>query len=96
MKSVKKLILQQSSTLDKSTWNRKYENLQKLVVNINQLSDEIMQIEIKKLPLIDEITALRGDMIRECYHPSDYLVEKEDGTVECKFCGKTISVLDFD
>lgn len=96
MKSVKKLILQQSSTLDKSSWNRKYDNLQKLVTEINSIAEEVMQLEIKKLPILDAINELRTEMVNECYHPEEYLVEKEDGLIECKFCNKIISILDFE
>lgn len=93
MKSIKKLILQQSTTLDKSAWNRKFDNLQELVDKVNELSSQILDIEEQKMPIIDEITKLRSTMVNECYHPEQYLFEHDD-YVECKFCGKVIYSLD--
>lgn len=89
----KKLITKQSDALDKSAWSRKHDKLQELVKNVNKISEKILELEAEKMPFIDEITDLRMQMINECCHPEEYLVEKEDGSIECKFCYKTIEVL---
>lgn len=91
MKDPKKIIAQQSTQLDKTSWNRKYENLQKLIAQVNDFADQIMVIENQKLPYVDEINTLRAQMVQECIHPVEFLIEKDD-IVECKFCNKRIKV----
>lgn len=92
MKDPKKIIFRQSSQLDKTSWLRKYENLQTLIKEVNALADEIAEIENKKLPIIDEINELRTQMIHECIHPIEHLVEHEGITI-CKFCDKRMAII---
>lgn len=92
MKDPKKIIFRQSSQLDKTSWLRKYENLQTLVKQVNDLADEIAEIEEKKMPIIDEINVLRQQMVQECIHPIEHLVNYEDHT-HCKFCDKRIAII---
>ena len=43
------------------------------------------------MPIMDEINALRSEMVKECVHPIDDLVYKETH-IECKFCNGKIGV----
>lgn len=92
MKDPKKVIHQQSTQLDKTSWQRKYDNLQKLVKQVNDLADQMSEIEALKIPIIDQIAELRQQMVQECIHPVEMLVEHEDCTI-CKFCDKRINLL---
>lgn len=91
MKDPKKIILQQSTQLDKTSWMRKFDNLQKLITDVNELADQILEIEAKKIPILDDIAVLRTQMVQECIHPIDFLVEHDD-YIECKFCSKKLKV----
>jgi hypothetical protein len=92
MKDPKKVIHQQSTQLDKTSWLRKLDNLQTLVKQVNSLADQISEIEEKKIPIIDQIAELRQQMVQECIHPVDQLIEYDTYTV-CKFCEKRINLL---
>ena len=86
-----KAINNQFTQLDKSNWQRRYDKLQSLVDDVNKLADEIITIEAKKIPLLDEIASLRELMHHECVHPKDHLVEHSD-YAECKFCNRKFTV----
>lgn len=92
MKDPKKIIHQQSTQLDKTSWLRKLDNLQNLVTQVNALADKMSEIEAQKIPILDQIAELRQQMVQECIHPVDQLVEHEDYTI-CKFCEKRINLL---
>lgn len=92
MKDPKKVIHQQSTQLDKTSWLRKFDNLQTLVKQVNELADKMCELEEQKIPIIDQIADLRQQMVQECIHPIDQLVQHEDYTI-CKFCEKRINIL---
>lgn len=92
MKDPKKVIFRQSSQLDKTSWLRKYENLQTLITQVNSLAEKIAEIEAEKIPIIDQINELRQQMVQECVHPIEHLVDHEGYTL-CKFCEKRIAVI---
>ena len=76
---------------DKTSWNRKNENMGKLVEKIRPLEQAILGIIKRQTPLYDEIAVLREEMVRTCIHPYDLLIHKEDYIV-CKFCNSKISI----
>jgi hypothetical protein len=76
---------------EKVSWNRKMDNMEGLVNQIRPLEDEITNLMAKKVPIMDDISKLRQDMITDCVHPFINLVYKED-YVECKFCYKKFVV----
>lgn len=76
---------------DKNAWNRKFDNMQKLIDQVNTLADQIMDLEEQKMPLIDEINQLRTIMVQECIHPKDMIIEYDDH-IHCKFCDKKFTV----
>jgi len=91
MKSDKKIISSFTNISDKNSWLRKFDNMQKLVEEVNAYAEEITEIDKKMLPLFDDIAILRNTMVDECIHPIDQLVEHDDH-VECKFCNKKFTV----
>jgi hypothetical protein len=78
---------------EKISWNRKMDNMVKLLTTLRPIEEEILALILKKQPILDEVQTLRITMVNECVHPFEYLVLK-DGYVECKFCNKKISIPD--
>lgn len=76
---------------EKTSWNRKMDNMIKLITRLRPLEERVLEIEQQKLPIIDDIQALRQLMIKECVHPYDHLTYFENH-VRCKFCERRISI----
>jgi len=76
---------------DKISWNRKMDNMVKLLAKLRPIEEKIVELQAKKIPIFDEIQQLRLVMIKECIHPSEYLVVKEN-YVLCKFCNKKVNL----
>lgn len=84
-------ISNQSTRSEKTAWNRKMDNMVKLLARIRPLEEQILDLTAQKAPLLDEVVELRKTMVNECVHPYEQLVQR-DGYVECKFCGRKIRV----
>lgn len=76
---------------DKTSWNRKNENMGKLLKKIQPLEQAILGIRKRQIPIYDDIAILREEMVRTCVHPYDLLIHKEDHIV-CKFCNSKLSI----
>lgn len=77
---------------EKVSWNRKMDNMVRLMALLEPIEQEILKIiGDKKLPLLDEIQELREVMVNECVHPFEYLATTDKG-VECKFCYKVMGI----
>ena len=76
---------------EKTSWNRKLDNMVKLIAKMRPIEEEILKLTEQKLPVFDEIQELRLIMVKECVHPFDHLTYFEDH-VRCKFCDRRISV----
>jgi len=78
---------------EKTSWNRKMDNMVKLLSKIQPIEQKILDIiKNEKLPIQDEIQVLRNTMLHECVHPYEYLVIEGENQVRCKFCNKLLSV----
>jgi hypothetical protein len=84
-------IANNANRSEKTSWNRKMDNMVKLIAKLRPLEEKILEIEGQKLPIIDEIQELRQLMVKECIHPFDHLTFFENH-VRCKFCEKRISI----
>ncbi len=91
MLKISKKVSNTANISDKQSWNRKYDNLQKLINQVNMIGDKILDLESEKNPIIDEISILRSRMIQECIHPHDLLTES-NGMIICKFCNKKFNI----
>lgn len=81
---------------EKTSWNRKLDNMVKLLAKLNPIEQKILKIiDEEKLPIQDEIKELRSLMVKECVHPFEYLVEDGD-SVKCKFCERRLNVINDD
>lgn len=77
---------------ERLAWKRKYDKLQAIIKEkMEPLNEEALKIIEKKQLVMDEITSLRKQMIKECVHPKEFLVHM--GThVLCKFCNTNLSL----
>lgn len=91
VRSMLEIVSNQAPRSDKTSWNRKMTNMQKLLDQIQPIEQRILELHMKKQPIADEIEELRRIMVTECVHPFDLLVFKEDH-IECKFCHNKISL----
>lgn len=75
---------------EKTAWKRKLVNMGKLIDLLKPVEEKILNIiKEEKQPLLDKVYALRQEMVKECIHPYEYLIQK-DGYIECKFCNRKI------
>lgn len=89
-RQIKDTIANGPSRSEKVSWNRKMDNMVKLMTKLSPIEEEIIALQAKKMPIFDEIQELRGVMVTECVHPFEYLVVENDHVL-CKFCNKKIS-----
>jgi small-conductance mechanosensitive channel len=76
---------------EKTSWQRKYKNMQAVYNELKPVEDEILDLLNQKQRMLDDITAMRQVMVDECIHPYELLILNEDH-IECKFCNKKLSV----
>ncbi len=76
---------------EKTSWNRKMDNMVKLIARLKPFEQKILDLSEQKLPILDLIQELRLTMVKECVHPFDHLTYFENH-VRCKFCDRRISV----
>ncbi len=88
---IKDTIANTADRSEKTSWNRKMDNMVKLMSQINPIEDKILELQAEKQPIFDAIQELRALMVKECVHPFEYLEVKGDH-VECKFCGKKVGI----
>lgn len=89
-RQLKEAVANNADRSEKVSWNRKMDNMVKLMTQLTPIEEQIIELQSKKMPIFDEIQKLRETMVTECVHPYEYLVVKEDHLL-CKFCGKKIS-----
>ncbi len=85
-------IANHATRSEKTAWERKRSNMDKLVKQLRPLEDKIMEIRAKMNPIYDDIAILRNDMVEDCIHPFDMLIHQGDH-IDCKFCGKSLKPL---
>lgn len=76
---------------EKLKWNRLHERMTKLLESIKPIEDEILKLYNDKIPIMDDITNLRIEMVATCVHPKDMLVHNGDHIL-CKFCDTKLSI----
>ena len=80
-----------SNRSEKTSWNRKMNNMVSLLAELRPLEDQILELSLGKQEIFDRIQVLRNVMVRECVHPFEQLVHKGNHA-ECKFCLKKVSI----
>ena len=70
---------------DKTSWNRKMKNMDKLITRIRPIENQIIALRKRAEPVYDDIANLRAEMVKACVHPFELMVHKSTH-IECKFC----------
>lgn len=82
---------------ERVSWDRKMDNMVKLIAKIRPIEEEITDLILKKQEFFDDISKLRAEMVKDCVHPISHLAHNVDEVmgefVECKFCGKRFKSL---
>ncbi len=86
-------VANNSTRSEKTSWNRKMDNMVKFIAELRPIEQQILELMAQKTPILDKIAELRLTMVKECIHPIEQLVYKEDH-IECKFCGRKIQTPD--
>jgi hypothetical protein len=76
---------------EKVSWDRKMDNMVSLLATLRPIEEQISELIAKKVPIMDNIAALRQEMVQECVHPYTHLVHKTT-VIECKFCMAKLSI----
>lgn len=84
-------IANHATRSEKTAWSRKRKNMETLVGKLTPLENKMIELRSKMTPIYDEVAVLRAEMVDECIHPYDLLVNKGEYT-ECKFCNKKLVV----
>ena len=91
---------------EKVSWERQFGNMQKLLeTKIQPLENQIIDLMAKKAAYIDEMVALRDDLVQDCIHPFEHVASPYDavgnlleghtaGIYTCKFCNKKVALND--
>jgi hypothetical protein len=88
---LKEEISNNANRSEKTSWNRKMDNMVKLLAELRPIEDQIIALHEKKVPLFDEIQLLRKEMVKDCVHPYEYVLVLTDHA-KCKFCERLISL----
>lgn len=86
-------IADNATRSEKVSWDRKMDNMVTLIAKLRPIEDAILDLMSQKTPIIDDITALRREMVKDCVHPYTHLTMRDDDIVECKFCNKRFTMV---
>lgn len=84
-------IANASDRSEKTSWNRKMDNMVKLLSKLRPIEEKIIDLAATKMPIFDDVQILRETMVKECVHPYQHLVLMDDHVL-CKFCNKRIRI----
>ena len=76
---------------EKLKWNRLHDSMDKLLKKLEPIDNQILKLQAKKTPILDDITELRLKMLDTCIHPKRLLVHNGDHIL-CKFCDTKLSI----
>lgn len=68
------------------------DNMTALLGRLRPIEDKILELMAEKMPIVDEISALRRDMVRDCVHSYTYLTDR-GVHVTCNFCSKNFTLV---
>lgn len=92
IRHVLETVADNATRSEKVSWDRKMDNMVSLLAKLNPIENQILDLMSQKMTIVDEITTLRQEMVRDCVHPYSHLMHKGNNLAECKFCGKTFNV----
>lgn len=79
---------------DRINWTRKFVLMKGLIRALAPFQKEILQLMRKKKKIQDDIDIVRKELIGDCVHPIEMIVEDQTPHVFiCKFCDRKFRVL---
>jgi hypothetical protein len=85
------IIADNATRSEKVSWDRKMDNMVKLLAKLKPIEERIVDLMASKAPIIDEVQALRREMVRECVHPYTHLTSTDE-VIVCKFCERKFAI----
>jgi hypothetical protein len=90
-RKIKETVSNTATRNEKISFDRKMNNMVLLLSQLSPIEDQITELLAKKMPIMDDIQMLRGEMMNSCVHPTTHLVIHQDHVV-CKFCDRKFSI----
>lgn len=91
----KETISNVASRSEKVSWNRKFDNMGKLLIELQPIEEQILDLTVQKQEIFDKIQEIREVMVLECVHPyTDLTVDSSDSLIVCKFCERKFAIQD--
>lgn len=108
IRKVREEISNHATRSEKVSWERQYGNMQKLLTDkLQPIEEQILKLIGKKNVIFDEIVVLRDELVKDCIHPFEHVVEDplnddlvvgagvgHSGIYTCKFCNKKVALND--
>lgn len=88
-----KIISSKLENSDKVFFNRKNIELKEKLAELEVLIIEVNEIELRKIPILDEIKAIRDSIVHRCTHPKEYLVQEAENIFICSFCDIKLNII---
>lgn len=93
VRRVLELVADNATRSEKVAWDRKMDNMVKLLAKLRPIEEQIIDLTVQKGPILDDVQQLRTEMVKECVHPYTHLTfNSHDGTIVCKFCERKFAI----
>lgn len=76
---------------ERLSWKRKFDKMQLIIAEIQPIEAAILKLSLEKDKVVNQITELRHQMVKECIHPRDHLIHM-GSYISCKFCNVNLSL----
>ena len=86
-------IADNATRSEKVSWDRKMDNIVRLLARLRPIEEKIIDLLAEKGPILDEVQAVRKEMVKECVHPYTHLTyDPNTSTINCKFCERKFAI----
>ena len=92
IRHAKEQVANNATRNEKVSWDRKMDNMVSILAELQPIEDAILDLQAKKMPIIDKVQALRNEMTSACVHPYTHLTYHDDHVV-CKFCERKFNII---
>lgn len=89
-------IANHATRSEKVSWERQYNNMQTIFNDeLSPVENQIIELMIKKNEIYDRMVVIRQELVENCIHPFEMVVETEKKAgiqlYECKFCSRKLT-----
>lgn len=92
IRKAKERVANSANRSEKTAWDRKMDNMVKLLGKLDPIEQQISDLMALKIPIMDDIQILRMDMVKSCTHPITHLTF-HDNYIKCKFCNSKFNTI---